>query len=707
MFRKSSLHAMVLGGVGLILASSGVQGGQPRDETSQPSVAWIVSSIDRSESRSVAVPDRGVRSYGKGAVRRELSTAGVVVSEASKADESGVGIDVSTKISGASMAGSVAAFTVSPDGQTAVYIADQDTAGRFELYSTSVDGSAAPTKISAGIPFGSGDEGVSAFQISPDSAQVVFTADPSLGGGTDDIFSVPIDGSSSPVQLSSGAEAPVSAFGISPDSSIVGFFGTDTVFSAGTTELYRATIGVASTPTQISDVGQTNTAGAVAFADFSPSSAWMVYAADPGTDDLFQWYSVPTTATGTGSDVQISNALSAVGLMAITPDSSRVVYTSDDNVTGVMAVFSKNIGGGGKIQHNPALAGSGATFIAVTPDGSRVAYLADQDTAGVIEVYSAPITSGGGARLSTPMAGSQSADTLNVSSDSTTVVYEADQDTAGTYELFAVPIDGSSGPATLHGMTPPDNAGFFAGLGTPVIGIRAVYPVIGNGIDLFSVPCDGSASYARINNPVANGDAVFSAYLPTSGTRLMAYGVGPDGGTVTDEVNAVPIRGDLPPQQLNVTAGVNAVGVLGYEITSDEHYGVYLQDQDTDGKPELYSAALDSDADTVVNGLDNCAYVANGTQDPAVFEPTVVATDETGFTWTGPADLRFVKGPLNGVDVYATVDSGTLSDAASYADTDTPPSGVGWYYLFAPDCSARSYQTALGAQPGRDLAAFP
>ena len=49
------------------------------------------------------------------------------------------------------MAGSVAAFTVSPDGQTAVYIADQDTAGRFELYSTPVDGSAAPTKISTGI----------------------------------------------------------------------------------------------------------------------------------------------------------------------------------------------------------------------------------------------------------------------------------------------------------------------------------------------------------------------------------------------------------------------------------------------------------------------------------------------------------------------------------------------------------------------------
>jgi hypothetical protein len=59
------------------------------------------------------------------------------------------------------------------------------------------------------------------------------------------------------------------------------------------------------------------------------------------------------------------------------------------------------------------------------------------------------------------------------------------------------------------------------------------------------------------------------------------------------------------------------------------------------------------------------------------------------------------------VDVYATVDSGTLIDAASYADSGTPSSGAGWYYLFAPDCSGRSYQTAPGAQPGRDLATFP
>jgi Tol biopolymer transport system component len=710
MLRKSQRHAIALGSVALIAAFSVAHTGQAPVEIDHPGVARIVSSVDLPDTRAVSRLPEGIRSYGKGAVRFDLSTLGVIASGGSKADGSGPGVDAITKISGASMAGSVSAFTVSPDGQTAVYIADQETAGRFELYSVPVDGSASPTKISAGLSFGAGDEGVSAFQISADSAKVVFTADPNLGGGSDDIFSVPIDGSASPVQLSPGAAAPVPAFGVGPDSSTVGFFGTDTVFGAGTTELYSATIGVASSGTQISDVGDSNTAGAVAFADFSPDSAWLVYAADAIADDVFQWFSVPSGATGPGSDVRISNALTSVELMAVSPDSSRVAYTSDDGVAGVMGIWTKPIGGGTKIRLAPGFpsGAAGASFLAISPDSGRVGYLADQNTAGVIEVYSALITvADSGTRLNTAMTGAQSADTLNISPDSATVLYEADQDAAGTYELYAAPIDASAGPSTLHGMTPPDNAGFFAGLGTPIVGVRAVYPVIGNSIDLFSVPCDGSASFVQINDAVASGDKLISAYIPTSGTRLMAYGVGPDQGTVTDEINAAPVRGDLPPEQLNVTAGVNELGVLGYEITSDEIYAVYLQDQDTDGKPELYSVELDSDADSVVNGLDNCPYAANGSQDPVVFGQTVLAASKTRFTWDDPTELRFVRGPLSGVGVYATDDSGTLSDAASFADGGTPAANSGWYYLFAPDCSGRSYQTELGAQPDRDLAVFP
>jgi len=337
-----------------------------------------------------------------------------------------------------------------------------------------------------------------------------------------------------------------------------------------------------------------------------------------------------------------------------------------------------------------------------------VAYLADQNTAGVNEVYTAQmLVAGSGTRLNTPMSGTQYTDTLNISPDGTTVVYEADQTIPGTYELFRVPINASAGPSTLHALAPPASAGFFQGLGTPIIGRRAVYPVFGATMDLFSVPFDGSAPFEQINDPLASGQELFNVFLPSSARRLMAYGFGPSSGTATAKIVSVPIRSDLPTEQVNVTAAAGAEGALGYEISSDEKYAVYLQDQDTLGKPELYSRELDSDADTVVNAADNCPFIANTSQAPVVFGPTVVAVSTTTFTWGTPLDVRFVRGPLISVSTLVINLSGTLNDVTGYTEIGVPAAGSGWYYLFAYDCPGRSYQTVLGAEPARDLAAFP
>jgi len=305
------------------------------------------------------------------------------------------------------------------------------------------------------------------------------------------------------------------------------------------------------------------------------------------------------------------------------------------------------------------------------------------------------------------MAGTQLTDTLNLSHDSTTVLYEADQNTPGTFELFRVPIDASAGPSELHGLTPPDNAGYFTGLGTPIIGRRAVYPVLAGTVDLFSVPFDGSESFAQVNAPMASGDTILAVFLPAHAERLLAYGVGPNTESVTRTVHAAAIRGDLPAEQVNLTAASGALGAVGFEITSDQSYAVYAQDQDTTGKLELYGAALDSDADTVTNASDNCPFVANTLQDPVILGQTVLATDSTTFAWGATAEIRFARGPLALVSSLATDDSGTIRDQSSYTDLDSPVTGAGFYYLFAPDCPGRSYQTTPGGEPDRDLADLP
>ena len=685
----------------LLAAGTPANAGNHRIETSTP---------QENQGDSLPGPDLGIRSYGRGAVRMDIQSlqqargTGAAEADAGWQPDPAPLVGFTRKISGTPMAGSVSAFAVTPDGSRAVFIANKDTVSLYELYSAPADGSAAPVKISTGLPFGAGDQGVLAFEISPDSSRVVFLADAHHTGGVNDIYSAPTNGSVAAIRLNLGGEAPVTGFGITPDSANAVFFGI--AAPVGSTELFAAAIGTASSPRLLSDIGVGNAAGDVVAADFSPDGARVIYAGDGAADNVYQWYSVPASAAGPGFDVQLSAALGSVNLLAISPNSSRVVYTADETTLGKSEVFSIAINGGARIKLNPAMAGTGASELAISPDGTRVGYLADQTTPAVTEVYSAQIlTAGSGVRVNLPLSGSQAAVTLNFSPDSSRILYEADQTTPGTIDLFAVPSAGGAG-TTLHGLTAPSDAGRFTGLGTPIIGTRAVYPVFGTNIRLFSVPFDGSAPSLQISLTTSPGDTMFDAYLPASATRMMAYGIGPANGTVTDEVTAIAIRGDLAAETINPIAVPGALGVLGYEITANEKYAIYLQDATTTGKPELYSYEFDSDGDAVLNGSDNCPFISNAAQGPVLFAPTLRAVNATQFTWNATHDVRLVRGILSDVDLLAVQSYAVFQDVSGFADTDIPAIRDGFYYVIAHDCPGRSYQTAPGAEPNRDLA-FP
>ncbi|MDH3628446.1 MAG: hypothetical protein OES25_12450 [Acidobacteriota bacterium] len=664
-------------------------------------VAQTMAPIREAEVSIRTRPVGGIRSAGTPAIL--LPTVDPRPSGASVHRGAGSSI----KISAATMAGSVRSFAVSPDGATAVYLADQVTIGRVELYATPVDGSSTPITLSTGLVFGTGDEGVSTFQISPDGANVAFLADANSGGGVDDLYSVPIDGSTGAVQLSVAAMAPVTGLGITPDSATVAFFAQDIASGSGATELHAASIGVASSAQQISDASAGNANGNVVAAIFSPDSSRAVYAADAGSDDVFQWYGVPLGASGPGSDTQLSSALGSVTLAEVSPDNSTVVYVGDDNVLGILDVFSVPISGGSPVKLNPGMAGDGVNTIQVSADGTKVGYLADQQTDGVSEVHAAAIAgAGSGTRLNTPLLGTQYADVLTLSPDGGTVVYEADENTVGTIDLLSVPIDGSAQPTTLHGLAIPQSAGSFVGRGTPVLGRRAVYPVFGAAVDLFSVPIDGAAEATQLNDVLSAGDALFNVYVPAVATQLVAYGIGSQSEGATRDIFSAAARGNLPREQVNVSATSGDVGVLGYQITADEEFAVYVQDQTTSGKPELYAHGLDSDDDGTPNATDNCKFVANPGQNPVPFGQVVRSTLGV-FVWDLTADVRFVRGFLASVSTLSIDETGVLVDAVSYDDGFAPGAGAGRFYLFATDCDGRSYQTVPGTEPGRDLAGLP
>ncbi|MEQ8821464.1 MAG: hypothetical protein RLY93_14595 [Sumerlaeia bacterium] len=116
---------------------------------------------------------------------------------------------------------------VSQDGQRVVYLSDAPRGMELEtlLYSVPITGGA-ETPLSAQLP---ANEKAGSFKLVPGSDLVVYLGgDESSPSTTFDLYSVPVDGSTSPVNLTSTvATQPLSNFEITPDGSRVVFIVSD------------------------------------------------------------------------------------------------------------------------------------------------------------------------------------------------------------------------------------------------------------------------------------------------------------------------------------------------------------------------------------------------------------------------------------------------------------------------------------------------
>jgi hypothetical protein len=112
----------------------------------------------------------------------------------------------------------------------------------------------------------------------------------------------------------------------------------------------------------------------------------------------------------------------------------------------------------------------------------------------------------------------------------------------------------------------------------------------------------------------------------------------------------------------------------------------------------------DADNDTVGDVCDNCIYGPNSEQGPAIFGQAVVAEDSQTFSWSEPAEIVYVRGDLSLVSTYMVDLVQALPLGTSFMDSSVPASSEGFFYLVKPDCGVGSWQTTLGAEPGRDAA---
>jgi len=112
--------------------------------------------------------------------------------------------------------GDVIDFQISPDNQTAVYLADQSNDEVFELYSVQMDGSGTPIKLSVANPVTGGDV-LEIVGFSADGQRVIYSAD-QVTDEMDEILSVKLDGTSRiTLTPSFGATNSFSSLTLTPD----------------------------------------------------------------------------------------------------------------------------------------------------------------------------------------------------------------------------------------------------------------------------------------------------------------------------------------------------------------------------------------------------------------------------------------------------------------------------------------------------------
>lgn len=385
-----------------------------------------------------------------------LAPAGTVVYLADQ-DDDGV-FELYLASSGAKLngpltaGGNVTSFTLTPDKSSVVYRADQTTDEVFELYRVNVATPGVSQKLNGTLIPPGGD--VMSFSITPDGSSVIYLADQQ----TDQVFQVyrvlfSTPQSSTLLNPALASGRTVTQFAVTPDSAGVVYIADETTNNVD--ELYQVAF---SNPLVSMKLNSTLTSGGNVI-DFviTPNSGFVVYLADQTTDGVFQLYRAQASVAGSGSVTPLNGTLVTGGNVtrfAVTPNSAAVIYRADEDVDNIFNLYRVEFSNPqASVQLNGALTAGGnvSTSFAIAPNGLVAVYRADQRILGVEELYSVALTSTPGAaqQLNPNYVGGQDVTDFAITPDSSAVIYMANETSSAVQlyrVLFSAPQPSSNSP---------------------------------------------------------------------------------------------------------------------------------------------------------------------------------------------------------------------------------------------------------------------
>ena len=354
-------------------------------------------------------------------------------------------------------------------GARIVYIADEPENVRERLFSVPADGSSAPTEIGprprlVQLVGGFRERPVErpriihTYEITHDSTRVVFRTDGHL-------YMTPIDGGTEPRRLNADIRATGQVL-VSPNDLTVVFRGGGG-FMEG---LYSVPIDGSATPILIAPNGL---GGAI-----THDSSHVVNFVEVG----FLTFSLSTVAID-GSTAPVSLTSGIAFARRLSPDHTHVVFLAlEGDETEIFAAptdgsvpawrLNDPLDPGGEI--GPGLSTIENAGIEFSPDGAIVYYQGTLGASVPYELFRAPIDgSSSPIVLNDPLPFSGNVCEHHVSGDGTFLVYVADQDVNGTEELYRVPSDGSAPSTKISGPFSPVGEVLRAGIAFD--GTRVVY----------------------------------------------------------------------------------------------------------------------------------------------------------------------------------------------------------------------------------------
>lgn len=588
-------------------------------------------------------------------------------------------------------AGTVEAFAPTPDATRVVFSAEA-APGRLGLFVVPLDGSAAPTLLSA-APLPGGGGVLPPFLFSGDGTRVAFRADLALAGAPQ-LFSAPLDASAPPLALSG---APLSGRSLAADCALDPS-GTRVLFrgdleAAGRFELFSAPVDGSAPRVRLN--GPLASGGNVLSFRFGVAGARLAYLADQDLDARFELYSA--RFDGTGSSVKLSGDPLAWADVEddyqVTPSGLAVAFRSDRTTDGERRLWLRALGGGAAVREITDSAAPGVdvpTGFAFTPDSTRLVFRSNERDPDYLELFSTDFSAT--VALNVPLFPGVSAGDLvqfRLLEDGRRALYRADRERDEVFELYS---EGFGGRPLVKLSPPLANGDDVLDFDTTPDGARVVYRTTN---ELYSQPADGSG--ARVT--LTSGSSTFPFLLGEDGARV-AY-------RHNNALHSAPVSGSAPPLELHavvnrsvgtlvlapgsgrvvfeLTAGASvpaqlwSVPIDGSEastaltpfvagrirsflVSADGQRVVYVADQDTLGVLELHGAPVDGSAPPV---RLSAALVAGGDVSSLGMAEVQALGGESWFTAIAPDASRVAFVADAEVDGVAALYSVPLDGSAA------------------------------------------